>query len=342
MDIFFYTKRPYNTGKETTVTGLAAENGLRLADVAALCDWYAGEEASGEADCRTVWSWRPRWGLLCSIGLHAVVIGLALTVSVAGLRAGPTPPPVLLDVVFGSPGGDGEPGDGAPGKEGKAGGAGPGPALAEAPSRASVLPRPQAAEAVKPAAAKPVPALPKRRIARPKPAPAPVAFSEKPAVTPSAVAEHPAPPAGLGREGDGSPVAAQAGVAGGGGGNGGGQGSGSGKGGQGDGSGAGGHGGGAFDGVFGAGNGPAFARRVAPVYPPQARRFGREGEVVLRLTIDATGKLLAAEVVKEGGAGFDAAALAAVQASSYRPAMQSGRAVPSRAVLRIRFQLSGA
>jgi len=63
--------------------------------------------------------------------------------------------------------------------------------------------------------------------------------------------------------------------------------------------------------------------------------------VVLRLCLDAAGTLLGAEVVKGAGGGFDAAALAAVRASTYRPARLDGRAVPSRAVLRIRFQLSG-
>ena len=121
----------------------------------------------------------------------------------------------------------------------------------------------------------------------------------------------------------------------------GGQGEGQGKGGQGEGPGAGGHGGGAFEGEFGAGNGPTFARHVPPEYPPQARRFGREGVVVLRLTIDTAGKLTQAEVVERSGAGFDEAALASVRASSYRPAVRSGQAIPSRAILRVRFQLAG-
>ena len=130
-----------------------------------------------------------------------------------------------------------------------------------------------------------------------------------------------------------------AGAIGGSGGSGGG--TGPGQGGQGSGPGAGGQGGGRYDGDFGAGNGPSFARQVRPEYPPQARRFGREGEVVLRLRLDAAGTLLGAEVVKGAGGGFEAAALASIRASTYRPARLDGRAVPSRAILRIRFQLSG-
>lgn len=323
------------------MTGLAAENGLRLANAAALCDWYAGEEAAGGEDRRERCRRRPRWGLVCSLGLHAVVVALTLTVSMAGVRARTEPPPVLLDVVFGAPGGDGSPGDGAPGPEGKAGGSGPGPQAAEAPRPASVAPAPTVAAPVKPARPQPVTTVHKRAQPRPKPTPAPASVTSRTA--PAADAAQPASQTASASVSGGTSVAGDVGVAGsGGGGAGGGQGADHGKGGVGDGTGAGGHGGGAYDGVFGSGNGPTFAKRVPPVYPPQARRFGREGEVVLRLSIDAAGRLLAAEVVKEGGAGFDAAALAAVRASSYRPALLAGQPVPSRALLRVRFQLSDA
>lgn len=325
------------------MTELAAENGLRLVDATALCDWYAREESAGGEDRRKGRGWRPRWGMACSLGLHAVVVALTLTVSMAGVRARTEPPPVLLDVVFGAPGGDGSPGDGAPGAEGKAGGSGPGPQAAKAPQPTPVAPAPTIVAPAKSAPPKPVVTAHKRAQPRPKPAPAPTLAPGK--IAPAAESAQPEPQVAAASVGGGSGVAGDIGVAGSGGGGtggGGGQGSGQGKGGAGDGPGAGGHGGGAYDGVFGSGNGPTFARRVPPVYPPQARRFGREGEVVLRLSIDAAGRLLAAEVVKEGGAGFDAAALAAVRASSYRPALLAGQPVPSRALLRVRFQLSDA
>ena len=63
--------------------------------------------------------------------------------------------------------------------------------------------------------------------------------------------------------------------------------------------------------------------------------------MVLRLCIDAAGNLTQAEIVDKAGSGFDEAALTSVMASSYRPAVRDGQAIPSRAVLRIRFQLSG-
>lgn len=90
---------------------------------------------------------------------------------------------------------------------------------------------------------------------------------------------------------------------------------------------------------FGSATGPAFLRRVIPVYPEQARRLGREGRVILRLTIDARGNLLKVEVLKAAGFGFDEAAVAAIKRSSFRPATVKGQAVASIARLPIRFVL---
>jgi periplasmic protein TonB len=90
---------------------------------------------------------------------------------------------------------------------------------------------------------------------------------------------------------------------------------------------------------FGGATGPAFLRRVLPAYPELARRLGKEGRVVLRLTIEARGNLLKVEVVQRAGFGFEEAAVAAVKRSSFRPAMVQGQAVTSVAKLPIRFVL---
>ena len=90
---------------------------------------------------------------------------------------------------------------------------------------------------------------------------------------------------------------------------------------------------------FGSATGPAFLRRVMPVYPAQARRLGQEGRVVLRLTIDARGNLLKVVVLQGPGFGFEEAAVEAVKRSSFRPAMVNGQAVASSARLPIRFAL---
>lgn len=109
--------------------------------------------------------------------------------------------------------------------------------------------------------------------------------------------------------------------------------------GEGGGSGAGPSSGPVREGVFGSIDGPAFLEQVSPVYPRIAQRLGREGTVLLRLSIDARGTLTAVEIVERAGHGFDEAALAAVRGSRFRPARQGGVAVPCRALLPIRFKL---
>jgi protein TonB len=92
-------------------------------------------------------------------------------------------------------------------------------------------------------------------------------------------------------------------------------------------------------GSVGADNYPHFLHRELPEYPQAARRMGREGKVVLRLAIDETGKLQQVEVVESSGFEFTRAAAEAVKKSTYRPALQNGRPVPSRAILPVRFVL---
>jgi protein TonB len=90
---------------------------------------------------------------------------------------------------------------------------------------------------------------------------------------------------------------------------------------------------------FGSTNAPQFLHREMPVYPLMARRFGREGRVLLRLTIDENGRLLNIEVLERAGFGFTEAAIEAVKKSTFRPAMQDGRPVLSKALLPVSFKL---
>ena len=105
--------------------------------------------------------------------------------------------------------------------------------------------------------------------------------------------------------------------------------------------GGGGRGGGSgpIDSRFGDADGPRFVERVMPRYPELARRRGREGLVVLRLTIDADGTLRDAQIVEKAGFGFDEAALSAARASTYSPARRAGRAVDCVSLLPVRFAL---
>lgn len=113
----------------------------------------------------------------------------------------------------------------------------------------------------------------------------------------------------------------------------------SGTGGSATGSGGSGGGTGPFEGQFGAQGGPTYLNRVLPTYPAFARRIGKEGTVLLRLTLDDRGTLSRVEVMNKAGYGFDEAALAAVKASRFRPALRNGKPVHCRALLPVRFEL---
>ena len=97
---------------------------------------------------------------------------------------------------------------------------------------------------------------------------------------------------------------------------------------------------GAVESRVGAVGGPQFIQRALPQYPRLARRLGVEGTVLLRLSIDASGKLTQAEVVQSAGHGFDEEALRAVRQSVFSPAVREGRPVACVALLHIRFQLN--
>ncbi len=90
---------------------------------------------------------------------------------------------------------------------------------------------------------------------------------------------------------------------------------------------------------FGETNAPRFIHRAMPVYPPLARRRGKEGRVVLTLLIDQTGKVQKIDVTEGAGFGLTEAAIEAVNRSTFAPAHVNGQKVASRAVLPIRFRL---
>lgn len=90
---------------------------------------------------------------------------------------------------------------------------------------------------------------------------------------------------------------------------------------------------------FGSAEGPRFSYREMPVYPLLARRLGKDGKVVLRLTIDDKGHLLNVEVLEGAGYGFTESALEAIKKSTFLPAKKQGKPVLSRALLPIKFTL---
>jgi protein TonB len=78
---------------------------------------------------------------------------------------------------------------------------------------------------------------------------------------------------------------------------------------------------------------------VRAVYPPIALRMGMEGDVTLRIEVDTEGKVIKAEIIKSGGAGFDEEALKAVKQSRFEPAQKDGKSVPAEFTYIYRFRL---
>lgn len=82
--------------------------------------------------------------------------------------------------------------------------------------------------------------------------------------------------------------------------------------------------------------------RTAPAYPLMARRLGETGTVVLRVELDETGRVGAAQVLASSGFNrLDAAALAAVKSWRCRPAQRGGQAVRAVATQPFNFTLEG-
>jgi protein TonB len=91
--------------------------------------------------------------------------------------------------------------------------------------------------------------------------------------------------------------------------------------------------------TFGEGEGPRFLHREDPEYPALARRWGKEGKVVLRLHLSEKGELLQVEVVTGQGFGLTEAAVQAVKKSTFLPARIKGKPVACKALLPIVFIL---
>jgi protein TonB len=82
--------------------------------------------------------------------------------------------------------------------------------------------------------------------------------------------------------------------------------------------------------------------RTPPPYPPLSRRLGETGKVVLRVDLDETGRVSAAQVISSSGFNrLDAAALTAVKSWRCAPARRDGQAVRSVATQPFKFTLEG-
>ncbi len=75
------------------------------------------------------------------------------------------------------------------------------------------------------------------------------------------------------------------------------------------------------------------------IYPEHALKYGLEGTVTLKVSIDTEGIVTNAEVVKGIGFGCDEAAQAAVMKTKFRPGLNSGKPVDSTLMLNVDFKI---
>jgi protein TonB len=95
-------------------------------------------------------------------------------------------------------------------------------------------------------------------------------------------------------------------------------------------------------GPLGEGDVSVPARLITPsplVYPPAARQAGIEIDLPVEIVVDATGRVVAARGLGRAGYGLDEAALRAIRAYRFSPAIRAGRPVPVRMRWTVQFRL---
>ena len=77
-----------------------------------------------------------------------------------------------------------------------------------------------------------------------------------------------------------------------------------------------------------------------PIYTEEARAKRIEGEVLLEVVLEATGKIRVLKIVRGLGHGLDDAAVRAAEQIRFKPALQDGQPSDSTVVVHIIFQLA--
>jgi TonB family protein len=80
--------------------------------------------------------------------------------------------------------------------------------------------------------------------------------------------------------------------------------------------------------------------KPSPIYTEEARAKRIEGEVLLEVVFEATGRLRVLKVVKGLGHGLDDSAVRAAEQIRFKPALRDGQPSDSKAVVHIVFQLA--
>ncbi len=87
---------------------------------------------------------------------------------------------------------------------------------------------------------------------------------------------------------------------------------------------------------------PEIIHQVAPVYTELARRARVSGTVIVEAIIDEQGDVVNTRVLKEQPLGLDQAAVEAVKAWKFKPAMKAGKPVKVYYVLTVNFQVDNS
>ena len=85
---------------------------------------------------------------------------------------------------------------------------------------------------------------------------------------------------------------------------------------------------------------PEITSKPVPAYTEEARKLRIEGEVLLEVVFESTGKLHVVRIVRGLGHGLDESARQAAEQIRFKPALRDGRPADSTAVLHIVFQLA--
>jgi protein TonB len=86
---------------------------------------------------------------------------------------------------------------------------------------------------------------------------------------------------------------------------------------------------------------PRMRERIDPIVPESFRSSGREAVVVVEVSIDISGRVVDASVVRGAGRELDQAALTAARGSRFEPAQRNGRPVAVRYQIPYRFRVRG-
>lgn len=86
-------------------------------------------------------------------------------------------------------------------------------------------------------------------------------------------------------------------------------------------------------------NPPRTRLQVPPQYPPDKRRTGEEGDVVVEFTVDEAGAVVGPRVVRSTDRAFDEPTLRALARWRFEPGTRDGRVVRFRMAVPIVFKL---